>query len=225
MKIVSKLRTREAIVSTYDMCDEQEDEHGMMADADLLLRAFKMSVDAEECPYNCGHVCPEDFERCLPDDNKVRDCWVDFWLKKAVVGWTTSLQDENVRLEDDLAKHKPDERVGECWCSAGYGSGPKCFTSSGWVISGAHKVPYDGDYCWDCGALLMSNGIARRNADAARMQRVREALDNYSPDAIRERWMSLCGFVPQSVQDVLPAICQTADAIRAALDQEVGNGE
>ena len=66
-------------------------------------------------------------------------------------------------------------------------------------------------------ALRIEADLASARAE---LQRVREALDNYSPGAIRERWMSLGGFVPQSVEDALPTICQTADTIRAALDQE-----
>ena len=118
------------------------------------------------------------------------------------------------RLTAELAQHQPEERVGECGCGH-----CRAHYTGKWRV-GLSEMWLAGTYCPICGDLLDRDGIARRNADTARVDRVREALDKYLPGAIRERWMSLGGFVPQSVEDALPTICQTADAIRAALDPE-----
>lgn len=48
-----------------------------------LMLALNLSIDTEECPYNCGHECPDNVEQCLADNDKIQRCWVDFWLKKA----------------------------------------------------------------------------------------------------------------------------------------------
>ena len=107
-------------------------------------------------------------------------------------------------------------------CSACGKDGPRpqwyFAASPSWSVEAWGRGPRRCNECdWE---LDQQTGIARRNADSARVQRVREALDRYLPGAIRERWMSLGGFVPQSVEDALPTICQTADTIRAALDGE-----
>lgn len=78
---------------------------------------------------------------------------------------------------DALEKTLPEEREGQCWCG-------RCKHEAGvWVeivcpdeCCGAGVWRYDGSYCPRCGAELGAGGVARRNADAARVERVREAL-------------------------------------------------
>jgi hypothetical protein len=69
-----------------------------------------------------------------------------------------------------------------------------------------------GMYCSWCGAELGADGIARRNADTARVQRVREALDGFD----KLKYLS---------DGTSHEICRAIDAIRAALDVEASNGE
>ena len=83
-----------------------------------------------------------------------------------------------------------DEREGRCFCDV-------CVVYGGmWV--GDTGGRYTRPFCFGCGAALGADGIARRNADTARVERVRAALDAIEP-------LTIDGHMVR-------------DAIRAALD-------
>jgi hypothetical protein len=93
------------------------------------------------------------------------------------------LEAENARLRAELERHKPEEREAECFCET-----PLIWLPTGrsfvcskpcWLNEGTDEPFFPGNKCPNCGAEL-GEGIARRNADAARVARVRAALDSFT---------------------------------------------
>ena len=114
-----------------------------------------------------------------------------------------------------------EERAERCWCRK------SCVVEIDgerfWMVQGEKVSDYvetwklDADvHCWDCGAHLGEDGIARRNADSARVQRVRKLLDTPVPRG-----------VPGAPSPYMqPGIEFAIKKVRAALDPEevVGGG-
>lgn len=72
---------------------------------------------------------------------------------------------------DALEATLPEEREGRCWCGS-------CRRTAGYwridVVDGGTEI--SDEYCQHCGAHLCADGIARRNADSARVERVTAEL-------------------------------------------------
>jgi hypothetical protein len=135
-------------------------------------------------------------------------------------GSRAALEAELTRLREELAKHKPEERAGKCGCGDwewnSDDGGFWCFEVD--PMWGAESFGGAPRRCSSCDWELCTDGIARRNADTARVQRVRQVLD-----AVTKNSVTGCdGFIVSRTQWI------PAAAIRAALDTpgdpEVGDG-
>lgn len=78
-----------------------------------------------------------------------------------------------LRAADALEATLPEEREGRCWCSDGWG----CTYGHEWADEYAGIVLDEAEcHCRYCGAHLGPDGIARRNPDAALVERVRDLV-------------------------------------------------
>lgn len=125
---------------------------------------------------------------------------------------------DNAALRAEIDALKPEERVGECFCVPGDAT-PLVWLPAGmsfrisdpcWYHTELDDYYLPDQFCPNCGAQLCSDGIARRNADTARVQRVREALDEFDYDP----------HIGMGIHEKAFAT-QLRDVIRAALGPEV----
>jgi hypothetical protein len=105
----------------------------------------------------------------------------------------------------ELARHKPEERVVFCFCEDEAPPFAWQIVRGQMVWRWSTELYSPGLHCPRCGAQLCADGVARRNADSTRVQRVREALARSATD---------CYGVPLAVRKASAVI----DAIRDALD-------
>lgn len=116
----------------------------------------------------------------------------------------------------ELERRKPEERVGECFCEPTssrlrwlqHGRSFVCVEPC-WINEDTDDTYPPGCFCPDCGAEL-GDGTARRNADTARVARVRDALATFP-------YRKDCGMGFSELQSSY----DLATTIRIALDQEV----
>lgn len=86
-------------------------------------------------------------------------------------------REQMARAADALAETLPEERDGRCLCGhCEHVSGRWCEFSPTWPDGEPEAGPVRWSHCPDCGAHLGADGIARRNADAARVERVRDLI-------------------------------------------------
>jgi hypothetical protein len=155
-----------------------------------------------------------------------------------------------------LGAFLPEERVGRCWCET-FVWGEWRAEQFGWEIIPAAdpstedtprwcndaNIEHDCKFCFDCGAHLGTDGIARRNAAVRQVERVLEALGEcehagricldsgigQGGDSYLIWWCTQCGAVASDRREaghdewikggfLQVNTPQTTKAIRAALD-------
>jgi hypothetical protein len=127
-----------------------------------------------------------------------------------------------------LGAFLPEERVGRCWCET-FVWGEWRAEQFGWEIIPAAdpstedtprwcndaNIEHDCKFCFDCGAHLGTDGIARRNAAVRQVQRVLEALDEVEQYKVGDDTMD-------DSFDYKHGAAEAAQIIRAALDPQGG---
>jgi hypothetical protein len=147
-------------------------------------------------------------------------------------GSRAALEAELTRLREELAKHKPEERAGKCGCGDwewnSDDGGFWCFEVD--PMWGAESFGGAPRRCSSCDWELCTDGVARRNADTARV----DALVRASRGCVGWRLHYHPGHPPADwvLHTIMPDGMYTGetlrgalDTIRVALDPEVGDGE
>lgn len=92
------------------------------------------------------------------------------WRASGAAVYALGLEADLAAAQEELAKHKPEERVGRCFCETPliwFPTGRSFVCSKPcWIDEGTDEPFFPGNRCPRCGAEL-GNGVARRNADAA----------------------------------------------------------
>jgi hypothetical protein len=147
------------------------------------------------------------------------------------------LEADLAAVRAELARRKPEERVGECFCESPssrlrwlqHGRSFICVEPC-WINEDTDDTYPPGCFCQDCGAELCADGIARRNSDTARV----DALVRASRGCVGWRLHYHPGHPPADwvLHTIMPDGMYTGetlrgalDTIRVALDPEVRDGE
>lgn len=128
------------------------------------------------------------------DETRMLVAWLRVQLKQfaADLDWSPSdtvaqeYREHLAQAAAELEATLPEEKVGRCWCEPGDRvTSPRNYQVAvpemtydealGWRPRGVDGRWY-WTYCEHCGAELCSDGIARRNADAGRVARVRDLV-------------------------------------------------
>jgi hypothetical protein len=198
-----------------------------------------MSIPTVKDCGNCFHcddacqdcICAEATGTDAPSEWKPNELYMetDTRCTECEAGHTariTALEASLAAARAELERRKPEERVGECFCEPTssrlrwlqHGRSFVCVEPC-WINEDTDDTYPPGCFCPDCGAEL-GDGTARRNADTARVARVRDALGMLEPaDDLTE-----CGD-----QTYYNGVWAAIEAVGAALDPpgdpEVGGDE